>query len=487
MVQPVVVRPRRATTLAALEIDGGTMVVDAPGIADAQNVPAPAEATGSVADAPADVPAAPSVRRRGSTTMAAVEASGDTVGAPEEAVATAPAAEPSVVEDNLADVISAPHETLSGIQPHPVDPLTGTPVLPPFSAERIAAGDRGEFFVPPGSDARDDLASSRFVSDSSAEPTGEGSEPDERSDEDKDLDADRDEFPDYNGVDALHDELIALLMRPRVHLRQQFAEEIEALKNRRGQVAAALGAHVQNESLKAHAAGSGGRSGGGLNLMGMLGNGLRRDPTRRLTAEAADIDHALAQRRAFQRRVLDSQYRQMMDCADGMYRAYARLDEEIKQFNQRFASTPEGASLLNATNFAAEDKGISVEAMRQRINDLADMDPTVVKLRNQQKALCEHPDFVEDLKKIDAKARMMATQGDRFRRNLEMLNRNKVDLTGLEGLGEKLEEGMKLTRPLLSQPGEESKYHETLRRITDGLKSLLAAIFGRFAANGPRR
>ncbi|MFC4235991.1 hypothetical protein ACFOY8_12165 [Thalassospira xianhensis] len=285
-----------------------------------------------------------------------------------------------------------------------------------------------------------------------------------------------DDFPTYEAVDGLHADMMSSLLAARQSALGENRAKVKMTEEQRKALEEQINADAAMRQQDAQRQGP-------PSVLGSLAGLFQSDPSGKLRKEHAKITADSIRGSAFGERVVNQQFRQMTNAADSMYRSFADLDSKVKDFNQKFATSADGRKFLDALDYVADRRKISVSTLREHLNDLSNHDPkdtVLMKLRHRQDKLCKSPEFQKDLQEINMISDKMRRNGKRFAADLQMLKRNGVDFAGIEDLGTKLAEGMKIDDPLLSKPGEAgklSKAQDDLKKMVDHLRKVIEGFF----------
>jgi hypothetical protein len=273
-----------------------------------------------------------------------------------------------------------------------------------------------------------------------------------------------DRFEPFSTASYEHAALMDLLMGPRKAAREAATSEIQQLAQRRNEA-------LQRASLAAQGANHGGGRGG---LLGGLGGLFRGNPLKAVGAETAALDERMRSVALYRSAVLDRQYESLARAVNGTYQTHAALKQTVRDFNQRFSSSPEGKAYLDEIVAAGQSLKLSPAEVQDAIHSGQSGNPVIENLRQQSAALSTRSEWGGDIARMEELDRVLKLESGRITDDFARLKENGdkfgLDLRPTKGVADILE-GLETDSSLLSRP-DGSRLH----RLAEDTKTKFAEI-----------
>jgi len=273
-----------------------------------------------------------------------------------------------------------------------------------------------------------------------------------------------------------------MLLRP---LDAPRTADMAALRDENEMLALERAELAERMRLPPPAGPAGGNGGGGL--ISGIANALRgNSPANRMRR----IDEKMRDNRSRERMLYGSKYDGMLSAADGFYREFASLRNDVEAFNARFSRSPKGGAFLRHLQWVSDRTGQPVEQIRERMHNPRDSAPELAELRRRAGRLHGDPEFSADQRALESRAAKLAGARHEFSESLQSLADNGVPLDHARNVPHVLDR-MELPDALLAKPGGAridrmkadfkklmDEFREVVRKIIDSIRT----VFG----GGPR-
>jgi hypothetical protein len=280
---------------------------------------------------------------------------------------------------------------------------------------------------------------------------------------------------------APYDMLISALWEARGDKRREIAEKLRVLAQERERLLREISERDVNEKIRI--SNGGGSGGGGGALSGLLsGIGSAGSAIARKIigdsgelGKVADIERKMSGLVTFRDIALDRQYPRLLRSAGMSIMTHQTMASGVNALNEALVSDAEGAEFLQKFGKTAEDAGQTREQLWDRIHDFSDKDASVTELREMASALCQKPEFANNMERIKAASEGFDVNSQKFADYMGMMKRAGVEMNGINDAMVNSLSSLECPDSLLSKPGD-TRLDKIKKKFEEMLKTFLAAL-----------